>query len=198
MLRPNWLKLLVFVAGLLPFCWLAWGLFTDRLGANPVEAVTRGSGLWALRFMLITLAVSPIYRLTGFADIMRLRRMLGLFSFFYACVHMLLYLGLDQFFSLADIVDDILDRPFITVGFVSFVLLVPLAMTSSNAMIHRLGGRRWRRLHRLIYPIAAASCLHYMMLVKADIREPLIYVFLLVILLALRLPRVGPARAKAR
>ena len=183
----KWVKAVVFVSCLIPFVWLTYALFTNQLGANPVEVITRQSGLWALRFLLITLCVTPLRWFTGINSLTRFRRMLGLYTFFYATVHMLLYLGLDQSFNLHDIIRDIIKRPFITIGFFSFAALLPLVITSTNNMIKRLGGQRWRRLHKLTYFIAAASCLHYLMLVKADIRQPVIYIGILGILLAIRL-----------
>ena len=176
----------VFFICLVPLIYLIWGLFTENLGANPVETLTRNSGLWALRFLLITLLVSPIRWYTGLTAVVKYRRMLGLYAFFYAFVHMLLYLGLDQLFNIHDIWKDIIKRPFITVGFISFILLLPLVVTSTNKMIKRLGGKRWKRLHRLTYLVASLSCLHFLMLVKADIREPVIYILLLLALFFVR------------
>lgn len=181
------LKVLLFIACLYPFFSLAWGLLTDQLGVNPVETLTRSSGLWGLRFLLITLCVTPLLWLTGINQLIRFRRMLGLYAFFYATVHMLLYLGLDQFFDWSEIWRDIIKRPFITVGFINFIALLPLVFTSTNKMMKRLGGQRWKKLHRLTYFVAVAACLHFLMLVKADIREPVIYIFLLTGLLAVRL-----------
>lgn len=181
------LKVLLFIVCLYPFFSLAWGLLTDQLGVNPVETLTRSSGLWGLRFLLITLCVTPLRWLTGINQLIRFRRMLGLYAFFYATVHMLLYLGLDQFFDWSEIWRDIIKRPFITVGFINFIALLPLVFTSTNKMMKRLGGQRWKKLHRLTYFVAVAACLHFLMLVKADIREPVIYIFLLTGLLAVRL-----------
>ena len=185
----HYTKAIVFSVALLPFFGLLYGLLTEQLGANPIETLTRDTGLWALRFLLLTLCISPLCWLTGRNYWLRFRRMLGLFAFFYACLHMLLYLGLDQFFDVSEIIRDIKERPFITVGFINFLLLLPLALTSSNAMIKRLGAKRWRQLHRLSYLAAAAACLHFLMLVKADIRQPVIYGALLAILLAWRFIR---------
>ncbi len=181
----------VLAAALVPLGWLLWGTLTHGLGANPIETITRTTGDWTLRFLLITLAVTPVRRLTGWHAAIRLRRMLGLYAFFYACLHFSTYLVLDQFFSLEDIMEDIVDRPFITVGFSAFVLLLPLALTSTDAMLRRLGGKRWRRLHRAAYVVAMLGVLHYLWLVKADLSTPLIYLGVLVVLLALRLPRPG-------
>ena len=180
------LKRLVFVVALLPLSWLVYALLADKLGANPIEAVTRDTGLWALRFIMVTLLISPLRQMTGVNALVRFRRMLGLFAFFYACMHMLLYLGLDQFFDWQEIWLDIIKRPFITVGFVSFVLLIPLTVTSTDRMIKRLGGRRWKKLHYLIYLIVVLSCVHFYMLVKQDKTEPLIYLLIMILLLGVR------------
>ena len=184
--KASMVKAGVFFICLVPLIYLIWGLFTENLGANPVETLTRNSGLWALRFLLITLLVSPIRWYTGLTAVVKYRRMLGLYAFFYAFVHMLLYLGLDQLFNIHDIWKDIIKRPFITVGFISFILLLPLVVTSTNKMIKRLGGKRWKRLHRLTYLVASLSCLHFLMLIKADIREPVIYILLLLALFFVR------------
>jgi sulfoxide reductase heme-binding subunit YedZ len=181
------LKVLLFLICLYPLVAMVWGFFSGQLGANPIEAVTRNSGLWGLRFLLITLCVTPLRWLTGINQLIRFRRMLGLFAFFYATVHMLLYLGLDQFFDWSEIWRDIIKRPFITVGFINFVALLPLAFTSTNKMVKRLGGRRWKQLHKLSYFVAMAACVHYLMLIKADIRQPLIYIGILAVLLGVRL-----------
>jgi methionine sulfoxide reductase heme-binding subunit len=157
------------------------------LGANPIEFITRSSGTWTLLGLLVTLSVTPLRRLTGRADFLRYRRMLGLFAFFYACLHFVTYLWLDQFFDLVAIAKDIVRRPFITVGFAALVLLIPLAVTSNQAMMRRLG-RRWQMLHRLVYPIALLGVVHYLWLVKKDITQPLIYGGVLALLLAARLP----------
>lgn len=161
-------------------------LFSD-LGANPVEALTHATGDWALRFLLITLAINPLRRVSGWGDLVRLRRMLGLYAFFYACLHVVIYAGLDRGLQWERIWDDVLKRPYITVGFSVFVMLIPLALTSTNGMMRRLGGRRWRRLHRLVYPAAVGAVLHFLWLVKADLREPLIYFALLLLLFTARL-----------
>lgn len=183
------LKVLVFVGCLLPAGMLIYGALMGQLGANPIEVLTRDSGTWALRFLLLMLCLTPLRWLTGLNSLIRFRRMIGLFVFFYAVVHMSLYLWLDQFFVWHEIWLDILKRPFITIGFISFLLLIPLAVTSTNAMMKRLGARRWKALHRLTYVIAALSCLHYLMLIKADIIEPMIYFMILGFLLGFRLYR---------
>lgn len=179
-------KLAVFVACLLPLDLLALDAWQDALGANPIEAVTRALGDWTLTFLLITLAVTPLRRYTGWAWLARLRRMLGLYTFFYACLHVGSYVGLDQFFDWREIADDIVKRPFITAGFVAFCLLVPLAATSTNAMVRRLGGRRWQALHRSVYLVAVLGVLHYAWMVKRDIALPLAYGLVAAVLLGLR------------
>jgi len=189
------LKPLVFAVSLEPLAQLLVGAWQGSLGANPIETITRSTGLWTLRFMLITLAVTPVRRLTGWNDAIRLRRMLGLFAFFYGSLHLLTYVWLDQFFDWASIVKDVAKRPFITAGFSAYVLLVPLALTSTAGMIRRLGGRRWRRLHRLAYATAALGVVHYWWLVKADIRPPRNYAIVLAVLL---LVRVAAALRRSR
>ena len=181
-------KPVVFLVSLVPLALLVHAAIADvdALGANPIEAINRTLGDWALRFLLITLAVTPLRHLTGWHELMRLRRMLGLFAFFYAMLHVASYTGLDQQFNWDEIVKDIIKRPFITVGFASFVLLLPLAATSTNAMVRRLGGRRWRNLHRLVYVIGVGAVLHFFWMVKSDIREPLVYAAILAFLLGYR------------
>lgn len=181
------LKAGVFLICLLPLARLVYLEVAGGLGANPIEFVTRSTGTWALTGLMATLSVTPLRRLTGQAGLIRYRRMLGLFAFFYACLHFVAYVWLDQFFDPAAIARDIVKRPFVTVGFAAFILLVPLAATSSHAMMRRLG-RRWQQLHRLIYLIAMLGVVHYLWLVKKDLTEPLIYGGVLVLLLALRLP----------
>jgi sulfoxide reductase heme-binding subunit YedZ len=181
------LKLGVFGACLSPLIVLAWQALTGNLGANPIDEITDQTGIWTLRFLLITLAVTPARRLTGWNRLIQFRRMLGLFAFFYGSLHFVTYIWLDQFFLIEEIIADVMQRPFITVGFASFVLLIPLAVTSTTAMIKRLGGKWWQRLHRLVYAIAIGGVMHYLWLVKADIRQPLIYGGILGVLLAYRL-----------
>ncbi len=184
----RWLaKPVLFVLCLVPLAWLVWDGVTNNLGANPVETVRRYTGDWTLRFVLIALTVTPLRRLTGWHVVIRLRRMLGLFAFFYACLHFVSYIWLDQFFMWDAIIEDILDRPYITVGVASFLLLIPLAVTSTNGMVRRLGGRRWQRLHQLVYVIAVLGVIHFLWLVKSDISEPVIYGAILALLLGFRL-----------
>jgi sulfoxide reductase heme-binding subunit YedZ len=180
------IRFAVFAACLAPAALLANDWFAMRLGANPIEAVTHATGDWALRMLLITLAVTPLRRLTGLHWLIRLRRMLGLFAFFYVSLHFAAYVWLDLYFDWNAIALDILDRPFVTVGFAAFVLMLPLAFTSTQAAMRRMGGRRWQALHRSVYGIAILAVVHYWWLVKADIREPLIYALILAALLGLR------------
>ena len=182
-------KPVLFVLCLLPLAILIVNAVGNRLGANPIEAITHFTGLWALRFLLITLAITPLRRLTGINQLIRYRRMLGLFAFFYVCLHFLTYVVLDHFFDWQAIGQDIIKRPYITVGFLAFVLLIPLAVTSTNNMVRRLGSK-WRRLHRLIYLIGLLAILHFLWLVKADLLEPGIYGLILLGLLILRLPKI--------
>lgn len=185
--RILWIKTAIWLICLAPLARLAFlGVF-DGLGANPIEFITRSTGTWALVGLLVTLSVSPLRKLTKQNGLIRFRRLLGLFAFFYACLHFITYIWLDQFFDLASIGRDIIKRPFITVGFGAFVLLVPLALTSTQRMMKKLG-RLWQRLHRLVYLIACLGVLHYWWLVKKDISQPLIYACVLAILLAMRLP----------
>ena len=180
------IKAIVFILCLLPAVNLALGWQADELGANPIETITRASGEWTLRFLLITLAVTPLRRLTGLHWLLRLRRMLGLYAFAYATTHFAIYLWLDQFFDWRAIALDILERPFITVGFAAFVLLIPLAATSNSFAIRRLGGRQWQSLHRSVYAIAIIAVVHFWWLVKADVLEPAIYALILAALLGVR------------
>lgn len=188
-------KLTLFVLLALPFTALTVGAFSDELGANPVEKLTHETGEWALRITLLTLAVTPLRRLFGWTWPLRQRRMLGLYAFFYAMLHFTTYLWLDQFFDWQAIVEDVIKRPYITFGFAALVLMLPLALTSPHAMVRRLGGKRWRRLHRLVYPMAVLGVVHYLWLVKADYREPIIYALILIALLLARVPWKSFGRA---
>lgn len=179
------LKVLIFIAGLLPAGALIAGALTDNLGANPIEYITHETGTFALAFLIITLAVTPARRLTGWHEIIRVRRMLGLFAFFYACLHLLTWVVIDQFFDLPAMIEDIAKRPYITVGMFGFVCMVPLALTSTAAMIRRLG-RRWQTLHRLTYVAAIAGVVHFWWLVKADLTEPQRWAAVLTLLLGVR------------
>jgi sulfoxide reductase heme-binding subunit YedZ len=184
-------KPLVFVAGLAPLAWMICGalqLFGASLGADPVKKLEHECGKTALNFLLLTLSVTPVRSLTGLPQLLRLRRMLGLFAFFYAVVHFTVYLVLDLELNLALVGADIVKRPYITIGFTALLLLVPLALTSTNGMMRRLG-RRWQSLHRLIYVIAALAVWHFYWQVKRDVREPLLYMGILALLFAHRLVR---------
>jgi sulfoxide reductase heme-binding subunit YedZ len=176
----------VFLLCLAPLARLLVLGYFDALTANPIEFITRSTGTWTLVLLLVTLAVTPLRRVLGWPWLLRLRRMLGLYAFFYGCLHLTTYLWLDQFFDPASIVRDIVKRPFITMGFTAFVLMLPLALTSTHAMVRRLGAARWQRLHRLVYAVAVAGVVHYWWLVKRDITQPLIYALVLAGLLLAR------------
>lgn len=182
---PNYVKPLVFVICLMPVAMLFWDGFNDALGANPIEKITHRTGDWALRFLLITLAITPLRKLFGWKQLLRLRRMLGLFAFFYVCVHFSIYIVFDHFFDVNEIIKDIVKRPYVTVGFTAFILLIPLAVTSTNKMKKRLG-KRWKQLHQLVYVIAVLGILHYLWLVKADVLQPVIHAMVLLFLLSVR------------
>lgn len=176
---------------LVPLFLLVADAMGGGLGAEPIEEITHRTGWWALTLLVVTLAVTPVRRLTGWNRLVQLRRMLGLFAFFYASLHVLTYFGLDQFFALDYILEDIAERPYITVGFIAWVLMIPLAVTSTRGWMRRLG-KRWGKLHRLVYVSAALGVLHFLWLVKADVREPLVFAAILAVLLALRfVPRGG-------
>jgi sulfoxide reductase heme-binding subunit YedZ len=182
------LKVAVFAACLGPVGVLLWkGLHDGQLGANPVDVITRSTGKWTLTFLLITLAVTPLRKLTASPWLVRFRRMLGLFAFFYGSLHLMTYVWLDKFFDVPAMLHDIAKRRFITAGMTAWSLMLPLALTSTTGWIRRLGGKRWQLLHRLIYLSAAAGVIHFIWLVKADLRRPLTYGAFLVVLLAYRL-----------
>ena len=180
------LKPAVFAAALAPFLWLVWRGLVGELSVNPIEDITHTTGRWALRLLVVTLGVTPLRRLTGWQAAIRFRRMLGLFAFFYATLHFLTYVVLDQFFGWEFILADIAKRPYITMGFTAFVLMIPLALTSTAGMVRRLGGRRWSLLHRLIYASAICGVVHYLWKVKADTRDPLAYAAVVLVLLSVR------------
>jgi sulfoxide reductase heme-binding subunit YedZ len=186
---PAWAKPAVFILALLPLARLVALGVADRLGTNPVEFVTRSTGIWALVMLCVALSVTPIRRLSGWNPVVRLRRMLGLFAFFYAALHFSVFLWLEHWFDVAAMLRDVLERPFVTVGFLAFVLLVPLAATSTQGMIRRLGAR-WQTLHRLVYLIAPLAVLHFWWhkAGKNDLAEPAIYALVVALLLAWRLP----------
>jgi len=174
-LANKWAKVPVFLLCLVPLGILVWRGFTASLGANPVEFIQHATGDWTLRFLVLTLCITPFRKLLKLPDLIRFRRMLGLFAFLYACLHFLTYLGPDQSFDLASIWKDIAKRPFITVGFTAFILMIPLALTSTAGWIRRLGGSRWQMLHRLIYISAICGVIHYYWLVKSAVLRPLTY-----------------------
>ena len=179
-------KLVLFVNGLVPLVLLLWDVYRKHVGANPLEFVTRTTGMLTLVFLLISLAVSPLRRITGLYWLIRFRRMLGLFAFFYGSLHLMTYVSFDRFFHLQSIPGDIIRRPFIAIGMTAFFLMLPLAITSTDKMVKRLGGRRWARLHRIVYLAGILGVLHYYMLVKSDVRLPLTFAFLLFLLLGFR------------
>ncbi len=197
-LNTRWLKPAALAFCLYPAARLIWLGFSGGLGVNPIEFITRSLGTWALSFLLITLSVTPLRKLAGWNELLRVRRMLGLTAFFYALLHLTSYLWLDQFFDWSAIFKDILKRPFITIGMATFLLLLPLALTSTNSAMRRLK-RNWQRLHRLIYPAAVCAVLHYFWLVKQDIAQPTLYAFVLAVLLGFRVwwrvRMPAPARA---
>ena len=188
------LRPVIFLACLVPFALLLRRGFAGTLGANPLSEITNQTGVWTLRFLMITLAITPVRRVASQPWLIRFRRMCGLFAFFYGTLHFLTYIWFDQFFALAAILKDVQKRPFITAGFTGFVLMVPLALTSTDGMIRRMGGRNWQRLHRLIYVTALAGVVHYWWLVKADILRPQIYASILTVLLGFRVYRVLSTR----
>jgi methionine sulfoxide reductase heme-binding subunit len=186
LLSSKWLKVAVFLLCLAPVGVVGWRALQGDLTANPIEFITHATGDWTLRFLLITLAITPLRMLLGLPELIRFRRMLGLFAFFYACLHFTTYIWLDKFFDLSDIWKDVLKRRFITVGFAAFLLLIPLALTSTAGWIRRLGGKRWQALHRVIYVSAILGVIHYYWLVKSAVIRPLTYAAVLAVLLLYR------------
>lgn len=181
-------KIIVWLLALWPFLALVYGVLTQQLGPNPVETLTRNTGWWTLVLLCVTLSVTPLRKTLKWPWLIRLRRLLGLFAFFYACLHFTTWLWFDHFFDLLSLLNDVVKRPFITVGFVAFVMLVPLALTSSNAMVRRLGGKRWQYLHRLVYLILPLGVLHFWWhkAGKNDFTEPIVFTLIVVLLLAIR------------
>jgi len=179
-------KLVLFANGLVPLVLLLWDVWRKQVGANPLEFVTRTTGMLTLVFLVITLAVSPLRRILNLNWLIKFRRMLGLFAFFYGCLHLLTYIAFDRFFRLTTIPGDIATRRFIAVGMAAFFLMLPLAITSTNAMVKRLGGKRWALLHRVVYVAGILGVLHYFMLVKSDVRLPVTFGFILAVLLGFR------------
>ena len=189
-------KAVAHLAAAAPALWLGWRIANDLFGADPVAEITHFTGDWALRFLLLSLAMTPLRRLSGRAEPIRFRRMLGLWAFFYATLHLATYVVLDLGGYWAQIVEDTVKRPFITVGFLAWLLLLPLVVTSTRGMMRRLG-RRWGQLHKLVYLIGVLAVLHFWWLVKADVREPLVYAAILAVLFLLRWPRrKAPSRSR--
>ena len=186
-MRVKLLKVLVFVAALGPLARLVWKGVQGTLGANPIEFVTRSTGEWILVFLMATLAITPLRKLTGIADLIRFRRMLGLFAFFYGCLHLMTYVWLDQNFNFRGMIPDIYKRPFITAGFTAFILMLPLALTSTRGWIGRIGGKRWQALHRLVYLSALAGVIHFIWLVKRVTIKPQTYAAILAVLMLTRM-----------
>ena len=193
-LNSDMKKVAVFIVCFIPAAWLVFAVLTDRLSADPIKDITQDTGSWALRLLLVTLCITPLRKLTGWSSVIRYRRMLGLFAFFYGFLHFLTYVWLDQFFSVSDMLRDVYKRPFITAGFTGFIVMVPLAITSTKNWIMRLGGKRWQLLHRLTYISGIAGVLHYLWLVKSDVERPLIYGVLLSFLLGFRVFQSLPSR----
>jgi sulfoxide reductase heme-binding subunit YedZ len=199
-LTSKWTKVLVFLLCLIPVGQMTYNTFTGNLTANPVEYFQHTTGDWTLRFLVFTLCITPLRKLLKIPDLIRFRRMLGLFAFTYGCMHFLTYLGPDQSFNFPGMLKDVAKRPFVTVGFTAFVLLIPLALTSTAGWIRRLGGRRWQMLHRLIYISAVCGVIHYYWLVKSAVLRPLMYGAVVAVLLLWRLVvwvRRGPAISAA-
>ncbi len=185
-LKSKFTKPVLFMLCLVPLSSLIWRAFYGDLGANPIETITRGTGDWTLRFLLITLSISPLRQWFGLSGLLRFRRLFGLYVFFYACCHFSIWLIFDHAFDFADMIEDIVERPYITVGFSALMLLIPLAITSNNAMLKKLG-KGWKKLHKLTYLIVTLGVLHFLWLVKADYLEPGIYALIVIILLLHRL-----------
>lgn len=185
-LERRLLKPAIFLLCLLPSVLLTWGLVRSELGFNPVETLTHETGQWGIRFLLATLAITPLRTLTGMVWLTRYRRMLGLFAFYYACLHFFVYFLWDQSLNLNYVFEDVLDRPYITLGFAALCLIIPLAITSTNKLRRKLG-RRWNLLHRTVYAVAGLTVLHYIWLTKADYLEPGIYAALFLVLMGFRL-----------
>jgi methionine sulfoxide reductase heme-binding subunit len=190
-------KLVIFTAALVPLGHLGWKALHDGLGANPIELITHFTGDWTLRLILVTLAITPLRRLTRQYWLIGVRRMIGLFAFFYGTLHFLTYIWLDKFFDIHEMLKDIAKRPFITVGFSALVLMIPLAVTSTAGWIRRLGGKNWQRLHRLVYLTGILGVVHYWWLVKADIRKPEAYAVVLAILILYRVV-IGAFESRSR
>ena len=185
-MKSKFPKVLVFINSLVPLALLLWDVYRNRVGANPVEFMTRTTGMLTLVFLMITLALTPVRKVTGANWVVKFRRMLGLYAFFYGTLHLLTYIWFDRFFSPRSIFGDVMQRPFIAIGMTAFFLMTPLAITSTNKMVKRLGGKGWAKLHRLVYLAAVAGVLHFWLLVKSDVRLPLTFAFILFLLLGYR------------
>jgi len=196
MLRKPWAKVPVWLLSLLPACWLAWRAWNNDLTANPIEYITHFTGDWTIRFVVITLAITPLRKLLKLPDLIKFRRLVGLFAFFYGTLHFLTWFALDKFFDTHEILGDFVKRRFITMGLLAFLSMLPLAVTSTTGWIRRLGGKRWQRLHKLIYVTGIAAVIHYYWLVKSDIRLPLLYGTLVGLLLLYRIVAASLARKK--
>jgi methionine sulfoxide reductase heme-binding subunit len=192
------LKILVFLLCLGPIGLLVWKAFHELLGANPVDVITRTTGRWTLTFLLITLSITPLRKISHLPWLVRFRRMLGLFAFFYGSLHLMTYIWLDKFFDVPAMLHDIAKRRFITAGMTAWALMLPLALTSTAGWIRRLGGKRWQKLHRLIYLSATAGVIHFIWLVKADLRRPLTYGAILAALLAFRVGMWSRAKLRSK
>ena len=179
-------KVVIFLNALVPLALLLWDVYRKRVGANPVEFMTRTTGMLTLIFLMITLALTPARKVTGANWLVKFRRMLGLYTFFYGTLHLITYVWFDRFFNLRSVVSDVVQRPFIAIGMTAFFLMMPLALTSTNQMVKRLGGKRWAKLHRLVYLAGIAGVVHFWMLVKSDIRLPLTFAFILFLLFGYR------------
>ena len=201
------LKVLLFILSLGPVAVLAYYTITNDLGANPVEYLTRATGTWTLVFLCITLGITPVRKVSGWNWLSQYRRMFGLYAFFYVCLHFTTYIWFDQYFDVSSIIKDVIKRPFITVGFAAFLLLIPLAITSNNYLTRKLGAKRWQALHRLTYLICILGVVHYWWLVKRDLTQPIIYGVIVAVFLIARLvlrkqkpkakPRPAPVAAKS-
>jgi methionine sulfoxide reductase heme-binding subunit len=193
------LKIIVFLLALVPWAAIIYSVVYDplSLGANPAETILHKTGDWVIYFLLITLSITPLRRLTGWNDLIKFRRMMGLYAFFYACLHFLAYIGFDRLFDFSDLAHEIVKRPFILVGFAAFVLMIPLAITSTRGWVLRLGGANWALLHKAVYPVAILGVVHYWWLVKKDITWPLIFALVLAVLLAYRGIKRGRTKRRA-
>jgi sulfoxide reductase heme-binding subunit YedZ len=201
LLSSRWTKAFLFLLCLAPFARLAWKFYQQDLGANPVEYITHYTGDWIIRFLMITLSITPLRKLLGMPPLARFRRMLGLFAFLYALLHFMTWFWFDKAFDFSEMWKDILKRRFITVGMAALLMMIPLAITSTAGWVRRLGFERWQRLHRLVYFSALAGVIHYYWLVKSDVREPLMYAGILAVLMGYRFTvwlRSAPKRERAK